>query len=69
MDLYLRSGFFGMMFGLLCSPVDLVMGGAGFAVSKWISGIPFDLLHCVGNFVMALLLFAPLRNLMKKLNK
>ena len=63
------SGAFGLLFGLLCAPVDLAMGGMGFAVSKWISGIPFDLLHCAGNFVMALLLFAPLRNLMKKLNK
>ena len=55
--------------GLLCAPVDLAMGGMGYAVSKWISGIPFDLLHCAGNFVMALLLFAPMRNLLKKLNK
>jgi energy-coupling factor transport system substrate-specific component len=63
------SGSFGLMFGLFCAPVDLVMGGAEFAVSKWISGIPFDLLHCAGNFVMALLLFAPLGKLMKRLNK
>lgn len=63
------SGSFGLMFGLFCAPVDLVMGGAEFAVSKWISGIPFDLLHCAGNFAMALLLFAPLGKLMKRLNK
>ena len=63
------SGAFGLLFGLLCAPVDLAMGGMGYAVSKWVSGIPFDLLHCAGNFLMALLLFAPMRNLMKKLNK
>ena len=63
------SGSFGLLFGLLCAPVDLAMGGLGYAVSKWVSGIPFDLLHCAGNFLMALLLFAPMRNLMKKLNK
>lgn len=63
------SGAFGLMFGALCAPVDLVMGGAEFAVSKWISGIPFDMLHCGGNFMMALLLFCPLRKLMKKLNR
>ena len=39
------SGSFGLLFGLFCAPVDLIVGGAGFAVSKWISGIPFDLLH------------------------
>ena len=63
----LLSGGFGLMFGALCAPVDLVMGGAAFAVSKWISGIPFDLLHCIGNFAMAFLLFVPMRKLMKKL--
>ena len=63
------SGGFGLLFGLLCAPVDLMAGGAGFAVSKWISGIPFDLLHCAGNFAMALLLFAPLRKLMNKVGK
>ena len=63
------SGGFGLLFGLLCAPVDLMVGGAGFAVSKWISGIPFDLLHCAGNFAMALLLFAPLRKLMNKVGK
>ena len=63
----LLSGGFGLMFGALCAPVDLVVGGAAFAASKWISGIPFDLLHCIGNFAMAFLLFVPMRKLMKKL--
>lgn len=61
------SGGFGLMFGLLCAPVDLFVGGAELALSKWISGIPFDLAHCAGNFVIALLLFVPLRKLLEKL--
>ena len=61
------SGFYGLMFGLLCAPVDLFIGGPGYAVSKWISGIPFDAMHCGGNFVLALLLFVPLRNLTQRL--
>lgn len=61
------SGFFGLMFGALCAPVDVFIGGFGYAASKWISGIPFDLLHCVGNFAMALLLFVPLRRLITRL--
>jgi energy-coupling factor transport system substrate-specific component len=36
-------------------------------VSKWVSGILFDLTHCAGNFVIALLLFVPLRNLTEKM--
>lgn len=63
----LLSGVFGLLFGALCAPVDVFLGGWGYAVSKWVSGIPFDLTHCVGNFVIALLLFAPLRALLDKL--
>ena len=61
------SGVFGLLFGLLCAPVYLFSGGLHFAVSWWLSGIPFDLLHCAGNFVLALLLFTPLRKLLDRL--
>lgn len=58
------SGAFGLLFGALCAPVQLLVGGPGMAVSWWISGLPFDLAHCAGNFVMALLLLTPLRKLL-----
>lgn len=61
------AGVYGLLFGALCAPVDLCIGGIGFAVSKWISGIPFDAAHCAGNFVLALLLFCPLRKLLHRL--
>lgn len=61
------SGAFGLMFGLLCVPVYMVSGGLEFAVSWWISGVPFDIAHAIGNFVLALVLFVPLRNLLSKL--
>ena len=61
------SGVFGLMFGALCAPVDVFIGGVGYAVSKWVSGIPFDLTHCAGNFVIALLLFTPLRTMTEKM--
>lgn len=61
------SGGFGLAFGALCAPVDVVIGGFGYAFSKWVSGIPFDLAHCAGNFVIALLMFTPLRLLLEKL--
>ena len=61
------SGGFGLLFGALCTPVCLVTGGPAFALSWWLSGIPFDLLHCGGNFAMALVLFVPLRRLVEKL--
>ena len=62
----LLSGGFGLLFGALCAPVDAAIGGLGYAVSKWISGIPFDLAHCAGNFVIALVLFRPMRRLIGK---
>lgn len=65
----LLSGVFGLFFGVLCGIVDIFIGGFGYALTKWISGIPYDLLHCAGNFVIALLLFAPMRKLLEKLYK
>ena len=64
----LLSGAFGLFFGALCAPVYLFSGGPAFALSWWISGIPFDLTHCAGNFVIALVLFVPLRKLMGQLS-
>ncbi len=61
------SGTFGLLFGALCGLMDAVLLGPGPAVAKWVSGIPFDLLHCAGNFFLALLLFRPLRQLLEKL--
>ena len=55
------SGTFGLCFGLLCTPVYLFSGGWVFALSWWISGIPWDITHCIGNFVLALALFPLLR--------
>ena len=63
----LLSGVFGLLFGAFCAPVDVVIGGWSYAISKWISGIPFDVLHCAGNFVMALIMYKPLRKLLEKL--
>ena len=61
------SGSFGLLFGALCAPVDVVMGGMEYAIAKWISGIPFDIAHCAGNFVIALVLVKPMRKLMRKM--
>lgn len=63
----LLSGTYGLCFGALCAPVDVFIGGFGYAAAKWVSGIPFDIAHCAGNFVIALLLFVPLRKLLNKL--
>ena len=60
------SGVFGLLFGVLCGIVDVFIGGFSYAVTKWISGIPFDIAHCVGNFFIALVMFKPLRKLLEQ---
>ena len=61
------SGGFGLLFGFFCALSHIFVGGPAYALSWWISGIPFDVLHCAGNFVIALLLFKPLKGLLQKL--
>ena len=63
----LVSGVYGLLFGALCGIADIFIGGFGYAAAKWVSGIPFDLLHCGGNFVIALIMFRPLRTALEKL--
>ena len=63
----LLSGVFGLCFGALCGIVDIFIGGFGYAAAKWVSGIPFDLLHCGGNFAIALILWKPLQKLLVRL--
>lgn len=61
------SGAHGLLFGAMTAIPYLFIGGWQAAVSYWISGIPFDLLHCAGNFVVTLVLLNPLLKLTRKL--
>ena len=54
----------GLFFGVGCSIPYLFIGGWSMAFSYFISGIPFDIRHCVGNFVLTLVLYRPLRRAM-----
>lgn len=63
------SGGFGLLFGALCAPVQLAAGGWAAAVSWWIAGIPWDLAHGAGNFVLALALFPLLRRRLEFLGR
>lgn len=63
------SGAYGLAFGLLCTPVYLITGGWAFGLSWWISGIPYDVVHCVGNFGIALVLRKPLVQVLGSLNE
>ncbi len=66
------SGIFGLCFGMLCSLTYFVIGfttggltgGINTAFPWWISGIPWDMVHCVGNFVLMLVLYHPVKKIM-----
>ncbi len=54
------SGFFGLLFGTLCSVPYFITGGAGLGLSWIVAGLPMDIIHGISNFFVALLLFKPL---------
>ena len=49
------SGVFGLIFGALFS-VLFVLIDPSYALAYWISGLPWDITHCVGNFSLMLTL-------------
>ena len=57
------SGFFGLAFGGLCTLPYLVLSGTKAAFAYWVAGLGFDILHCLGNFFVCLVLFRPLYKL------
>lgn len=63
------SAIFGLSFGALCAIPYLFVGGWSAALSYWISGIPFDLIHCLSNAVLTFVLLDPLRKLCTRLIK
>ncbi len=65
----LVNGTFGLLFGALCSLLYLFMGGVPAMASYWVSGLWFDILHCVGNVVTALVLSTPLYLVLNRLNR
>lgn len=63
------SGLFGLFFGAFDSLIYVVIGGVNTGIAHWVAGIGYDVLHCIGNFITALLLFKPLYNILDRLNK
>lgn len=62
------SAFYGLAFGALCSVVYLFMGGIRTAAAYWTSGIIFDLVHCFWNFILTLVLYRPLRQILNRIS-
>ncbi len=68
------SGIFGLCFGGLCSIPYFFIGffsggvsaGLSSAFTWWVAGIPWDFIHCAGNFVIMLVLYHPVSRAMKR---
>ena len=59
------AAIFGLLFGpLMYLEYFAFKGGWSGFLAMWVSGIPFDLAHCGGNFVLTLVLFQPLYKVM-----
>lgn len=65
----LLCGFYGLIFGTLTAIPTVILSGFQAGIAYIISGIPFDLIHAVSNFILALLLLPVLRRLLSKLAK
>lgn len=62
-------GAYGLSFGMLYALPYFIAGGWAAGFSYWVSGIPFDLLHCAGNVAVSLICYRPLRTLLGKLKR
>ena len=59
------AAVFGLVFGpLMYLEYFAINGGWEMFAAMWVNGIPFDLAHCGGNFVLTLVLFQPLYKVM-----
>lgn len=61
------SGAFGLSFGALCAIPYIFLSGPQAAFAWWIAGIPWDITHCIGNFVIMFVLYHPMTKVMKML--
>ncbi len=67
------AGIFGLLFGFFGAIPYIFLGSAGAnlaaglstAFGWWISGIPWDLVHGIANFIIMLVLYHPITRVMK----
>lgn len=66
----LVCALFGLAYGTLYAPAQAILFGYDFPTTiKWIiSGLPFDVIHAIGNLGMGLLVY-PLSVVLKKIDK
>lgn len=60
------SGIYGITFGALCAIPYFFMGGPSSAFAYWVSGVAFDVPHCIANVILCLVLFKPVKTIIEK---
>ena len=61
------AAVFGLVFGpLMYLEYFAINGGWEMFFTMWVSGIPYDLAHCGGNFILTLALYRPLYRVMER---
>lgn len=60
------AAIYGFTFGLFFALFESIFYGLSYAIPYWISGIPFDIIHGVSNFIIVLVLFKPLTKTMRE---
>ncbi len=61
----LLAGIFGLLFGAFFALIESIFYGYVYGFSYWIRGLPFDVVHGISNFIIVLLLYKPLGNLLQ----
>lgn len=55
------------LMGILSALPYFAIGGPQAAFAYWISGLAYDIPHCVGNVVVCLVLFKPVLSILKRI--
>lgn len=63
------SGIFGLLFGAFFAIPYAIFGGINAGIAYWVSGIPYDIIHGVGNYFIMLVLGEYLFKFISKLNE
>lgn len=61
-------GFFGLIFGAIFA-LPYIFISPSYALSYWIAGIPWDITHCISNFIIVILLGKPVDRAFRRIIK
>lgn len=64
----LVGGVHGLTFGAMCAVPYIFTSGIETAIAWWISGLPFDAIHGVSNFIIILILLPPLSKRLERIH-